>query len=166
MTRICYLFCYAIWVFYATLLSGLRNNRKFKWKFQKLGLENFKFRKFREIHSGFFVKNFTSHFYHDSCGFMLQVESCTWKRLFCQSYITAIVSAVVDEPVRRAGSRQTCCKQRWTLSVIKLRPNSVDNACDGRRFRAIARKSPILTYPHLHMAPPLGVTPFEFCRNL
>jgi len=27
------------------------------------------------------------------------------------------------EPARRAASRQTCCKQRWTLSVINLRPN-------------------------------------------
>jgi len=34
-----------------------------------------------------------------------------------------------DEPA------QTCCKQRWTLSVINVRPNSADNACDGRRFR-------------------------------
>jgi len=50
-----------------------------------------------------------------------------------------------DEPARRAVSRQTCCKQRWTLSVINLRP--VDNDCDGRRFRIIAnfcRKLPIL----------------------
>jgi len=27
------------------------------------------------------------------------------------------VTAVADEPARRAASRQTCCKQRWTLSV-------------------------------------------------
>jgi len=25
------------------------------------------------------------------------------------------VSAVADEPVWRTASRQTCCKQRWTL---------------------------------------------------
>jgi len=60
------------------------------------------------------------------------------------------VSAVADEHARRAASRQTCCKQRWTLSVINLRPNSVDNAYDDRRFRVmrvICRKLPILTYP-------------------
>ena len=48
------------------------------------------------------------------------------------------VSAVADEPARRAASRQTCCKQKWTLTVINLRSTQVDNACDGRRFRVIA----------------------------
>ena len=33
------------------------------------------------------------------------------------------LSAVPNEPARRAASRQTCCKQRWTLSVINWRPN-------------------------------------------
>jgi len=33
------------------------------------------------------------------------------------------VSAVADEPARRAAPRQTCCKQRWTVRVINLRPN-------------------------------------------
>ena len=33
------------------------------------------------------------------------------------------VSAVVDEPARCATSRQTCCEQRWTLSVINLLQN-------------------------------------------
>jgi len=28
-----------------------------------------------------------------------------------------------DEPARRAASRHTCCKQKWTLIVINLRPN-------------------------------------------
>ena len=32
-------------------------------------------------------------------------------------------SAVADEPARRAASRQTCCKQRWTHRVINLRQN-------------------------------------------
>jgi len=42
------------------------------------------------------------------------------------------------------ASRRTCCKQiRWTLSVINLRPNSVDNAS--------RRKSPIFQLPHLHL---------------
>jgi len=31
-------------------------------------------------------------------------------------------SAVADKPARRDASRRTCCKQRWTLSVINLRP--------------------------------------------
>jgi len=29
----------------------------------------------------------------------------------------------VDEPARRAASQQTCCKQKWTLSVTNLHPN-------------------------------------------
>jgi len=33
------------------------------------------------------------------------------------------ISAVADEPTRCAASRQMCCKQRWTLSVINLQPN-------------------------------------------
>ena len=32
--------------------------------------------------------------------------------------------------------------------------------------RAICQKLPISTYPHLHLAPPMWVTPFEFCRHL
>ena len=40
---------------------------------------------------------------------------------------------------QRAASRQMCCKQRWTLSVTNfLRPNEVNNTCDGRHFRVIA----------------------------
>ena len=57
-------------------------------------------------------------------------------------------SAVADKPARRAASRQTCCKERWTLGMINVRP--FDNACDGRRFRVtgvIRRTSPILAYP-------------------
>jgi len=30
------------------------------------------------------------------------------------------VSSVADERARRDASRQTCCKQRWTLSVINI----------------------------------------------
>jgi len=33
------------------------------------------------------------------------------------------VLTVADETTRRAASRQTCCKQRWMLSMISLRPN-------------------------------------------
>ena len=38
------------------------------------------------------------------------------------------VSTVADKPARRAASQQTRCKQRWTFSVINVRPNQVDNA--------------------------------------
>ena len=51
---------------------------------------------------------------------------------------------------------QTYCKQRWTLGVIHLRPNYVDIAFDGvesRRFNLPHR-------PHVHLAPPLGLTSF------
>jgi len=43
----------------------------------------------------------------------------------CMSHtgIMLQVSAVANEPARRAASRQPCCKQRWTLSGINLRPN-------------------------------------------
>jgi len=40
-----------------------------------------------------------------------------------QSWLIIQVSAVAGEPARRAASQQTCCKQRWTLSVINLREN-------------------------------------------
>jgi len=33
------------------------------------------------------------------------------------------VSAVAGETTRRTVSRQMCCKQMWTLNVIKLRQN-------------------------------------------
>jgi len=32
-------------------------------------------------------------------------------------------SAAPDEPALRAASLQRCCKQKWTLSLINLRPN-------------------------------------------
>ena len=40
---------------------------------------------------------------------------------------------------------------------------------DDRRFRVTASYLSIVAnfnLPHLHLAPPLGVTPFEFCRDL
>jgi len=40
---------------------------------------------------------------------------------------------------------------------------------NDRRFRVTASYLLIVTnfnVPHLHLAPPLGVTPFEFCRDL
>ena len=36
------------------------------------------------------------------------------------------VSAVADEPVRRAAPCPSCCKQRWTLSVMNWRRSSVE----------------------------------------
>ena len=31
--------------------------------------------------------------------------------------------------------------------------------------RQFAATSPVFNVPHMHLAPPLGVTPFEFCRD-
>jgi len=70
-----------------------------------------------------------------------------------------------DKPARRAASRRTCCKQiTWTLSVINLRPSYVDNAS---RSKVADFQLPHLhlTYPRLHLAHPLAVSPFEFCRD-
>jgi len=33
------------------------------------------------------------------------------------------LTSIADEPARFTASRQTCCKQRWTLSVLNVRPN-------------------------------------------
>jgi len=89
----------------------------------------------------------------------------------CHPYANTLqVSAVADEPARRAASRPACCKQRWTLSVINFRLKYVDSTCDSRSFRAIAGyllKVANFNIIHLHLAPPLGwSTPFEFCRDL
>jgi len=75
---------------------------------------------------------------------------------------------------RGAASRQKRSKQRRTLGVgvINERPNSVDSACNGQRFRVIASylshlsKVANFNLPHLHLASPLRVTPFEFCQHL
>jgi len=74
------------------------------------------------------------------------------------------VSAIVDEPARRAASRQTCCKQRWTLSGINFRPNYCWQRLRRSTFRVIARCSSKVV--NLHLALPLGLTQFEFCRDL
>ena len=86
-----------------------------------------------------------------------------------RSSCTQSGSAVANEPTWRAALREKCCKQRWTLSVINLRPNYINNACDSRRFRVTGNhlsKVANFNLPHLHMAPPLGVTTFEFCLDL
>jgi len=63
---------------------------------------------------------------------------------------------------------QTCAMHCITANVLQTQVDAQcdptnDNACDGRCFRVICRKSPILTYRtcirHLHR----GVTPSEFC---
>jgi len=53
--------------------------------------------------------------------------------------------------------------------VIYLRPNYVENACDGRRLRVIAScLSEVANFnlPRLYLMPPFGMIPFEFCRDL
>jgi len=53
--------------------------------------------------------------------------------------------------MRHAVARQTCCIQiRWMLSV------------ESRQFVTTA---PAFKLPHLHLAPPLGGSPFEFCQD-
>jgi len=59
--------------------------------------------------------------YHPTeCYLTLDVYQVYHCQSLCQN---CQVSAVADEPARRAASWQTCCKQRWTLNVINLRPN-------------------------------------------
>ena len=79
------------------------------------------------------------------------------------------VPAVADEPAQRAASQPTCCKQRWTLSVINLRLNFADSSCDSRRFQVMATylaKVANLNLPHLCLLPPMGMISCEFCRDL
>ena len=78
------------------------------------------------------------------------------------------VSPVADELVWCAASQQTCCKQRWTHSLINLQPKS------WKRFRrsTFSRYSKLLVVcrnfnlPNLHSTPSLRRTPFEVCRDL
>jgi len=94
----------------------------------------------------------------------------SWKPHFgqrseCHTTDREQVSAVADEPARHAASRQTCCKQRWTLSVINLQPNLVDSVCDGRCFWIVASylsKVADFNLPHLHLALPLGWSCLSF----
>jgi len=72
------------------------------------------------------------------------------------------VSAVADEPARRAASRQTCCKQRWTFSVINLRPNS--------ELHRVSEKRPTFTacynfYIHSTIATIFGINVAEKVGN-
>jgi len=52
-------------------------------------------------------------------------------------------SSVTDERALRAASRQTCCKQRWTLNLSKVANFNIS---------------------HLHLAPPLRVTRLSFAE--
>ena len=84
-------------------------------------------------------------------------------------YSNNIQISVIADKTARAALPQTCCKQRWMFSVINLQPNYVDNGCDSRRFQVMASYLPKVanfSLPHLHLAPPLEVTQFEFCRDL
>jgi len=74
-------------------------------------------------------------------------------------------SAVADKPTRGAASPLTCYKQRrWTLSVICTcdRTNLTTLRVESRQFAATA---PAFHLPHLHLVPPLEITPFEFGRD-
>ena len=72
-------------------------------------------------------------------------------------------SAVADESARRAASRQTCCEQRWTLSAINLRQR-----LQRSTFSSYSALSKVANFnlSHVHLGHPLGVTPFEFFRDL
>ena len=53
--------------------------------------------------------------------------------------------------------------------MLNLRPIQLDDACDGRRYRVMASylsKDANFNLLHLHLAPQLGVTPYEFCQDL
>jgi len=60
--------------------------------------------------------------------FVIVTVRRVWRRLQIHLHSILIltikqVSDVAIEPARRAASRQTCYKQRCTLTVINLRPN-------------------------------------------
>ena len=65
-----------------------------------------------------------------------------------------IGSAVADKHERRAASRRT-------LSVINLRPNYKMTTLRVES-RQVTDTAPIFHLPHMHLAPPLGETPFAF----
>jgi len=79
------------------------------------------------------------------------------------TFLTEVQASAVNKPPRRAASRRTCCKQGgrsvwWTCDRTKLTTLRVEN----RQFSATALA---FNPSHLHLALPLGVTPFEFCRD-
>jgi len=79
------------------------------------------------------------------CQVDLQVKEFWW------------VSAVVDEPARRASSRQMCCKQRWTLSVINTELNwQRRRRSSFSNYSKLFDESANFNLPHLHLAFPLG----------
>jgi len=73
--------------------------------------------------------------------FCLRVE-CWWQSLNRSSRVAVSahahwkygqrVSAVADEPARRAASRTSCCQQKWTVSVINLRQQLALYGTDSR----------------------------------
>jgi len=64
--------------------------------------------------------------------------------------------------VRCAAPRQTCCKQRWTLSVINLRQRLRRSTFSS--YSGLLSKVANFDLPHLRLAYPL--IPVEFCRDL
>ena len=75
------------------------------------------------------------------------------------------ILAVADESARHAVSRQTCCKQRWTLSVMNLLPKytTIATVDISELQRVICRKLPILIYPTCIRAY-VGGTRFSFAE--
>ena len=72
----------------------------------------------------FFIHHLTHGFRHvaDACS-VTSVKQHGQQICMVNDRYPEQVSAVADEPARRAASRQTCCKHRWTLTVINLQPN-------------------------------------------
>jgi len=73
--------------------------------------------------------------------------------------------AVADKPAaRRAASRRTFFQKiRWTLSMKTCERTKLTTLrVESRQFAATA---PIFNLTDLHLASPLGVTPFEFFQD-
>jgi len=52
-----------------------------------------------------------------------------------------------------------CC------SIVRLRRSQTRISCHWQTPRDALQQGERAAIPHLHLAPPLGVTPFEFCRD-
>jgi len=73
------------------------------------------------------------------------------------------VSLLLTNPRDLLHYDKRCCKQRWTLECDKLATKLSSQRLRRWRFRI---KRVIFNISHLHLVPPLGVTLFEFCRDL
>jgi len=68
-------------------------------------------------------------------------KSSDLRSVFLRGHVSRRYNTSITCRWRTCATRritETCCKQRWTLSVINLQLNQVDSTCDGRRFRVIA----------------------------